>query len=62
MRPKSKGVTRDLGMTVRLRIHAMVAPGEAYRVRIAVADVDDANFDSALFIKEGSVRTISPQP
>lgn len=48
------------GMTERLRLHAFVKPGESHRVRIVVADVDDADFDSGLFLKEGSLRTVDP--
>jgi hypothetical protein len=52
------------GMTVRLRIHAFVTPGPAHphRLRIAIADVDDDFLDAALFIKEGSIRTLPPAP
>ncbi|MDB6072323.1 MAG: putative exosortase interaction protein [Verrucomicrobiales bacterium] len=50
------------GMTVRLRIHAFVTAGQNHHVRIVIADVNDARLDSALFIKEGSVRTVPVVP
>jgi hypothetical protein len=50
------------GMTIRLKIHALVTPGQTHRVRVVVADTKDWEYDSALFIKQGSLRTISPQP
>ncbi len=58
------------GFTHPLRIHAFVTPGDPYRVRIVIADVDgvsddsfeDDRLDSGLFIKQGSIRTIQPTP
>lgn len=50
------------GTTVALKIHALVSPGSNYVVRIVVADVKDAKFDSAVFLKQGSLRSIAPQP
>jgi hypothetical protein len=50
------------GMTIRLKIHALVTPGQTHRVRVVVADTKDWEYDSSLFIKQGSLRTISPQP
>jgi len=50
------------GLTVRLRAHAFVTPNQLHRVRLVVADVGDDQLDSALFIGEGSVRTIAPSP
>jgi hypothetical protein len=53
------------GLTISLRVHAFVTPG-LHRVRIAIADVYttalDDNFDSGLFIKEGSIRSLVPTP
>lgn len=48
------------GMTVRLRLHAFVTPGETHHVRIAIADVDDARLDSGLFLEAGSLKTVDP--
>jgi hypothetical protein len=52
------------GMTVRLRLHAFVTPG-IHKLKIAIADRDgtgQGNYDSALFIRQGSIRTIAPTP
>jgi hypothetical protein len=49
------------GMTISLLLHAFVEPG-MHHVRIALADVDDAQWDSGLFIESASVRTVEPQP
>jgi hypothetical protein len=49
------------GMTVRLRLHALVTPG-VHSVRIVIADVDDGNWDCALVLREGSLRTVPPAP
>ena len=32
-------------------------PGEAYHLRITVADLDDDNFDSAVFLESGSLMS-----
>jgi hypothetical protein len=50
------------GMTIRLRAHAFVTPGESHHIRLVIADVDDAQWDSGLFIRESSIRTIVPTP
>jgi len=50
------------GMTIRLRIHAFVTPNTSHRIKLVIADVEDAAWDSALFIKEGSIRSITPTP
>jgi hypothetical protein len=39
-----------------VRVHRL------HRIRIALADVDDAQWDSGLFIESASVRTVEPQP
>ncbi len=49
------------GMSVRLRSHVFVSPG-LHHIRIVIADVLDDKYDSALFLKRSSVRSISPQP
>ncbi len=58
------------GLTVRVRLHAFVTPNQYHNVRISIADTDypEDDFshhgccDSAVFIKEGSLRTINPVP
>ena len=58
------------GMSVRLRLHAFVAPNAYHNVRISIADIDylsdtfdsHARIDSGIFIKEGSLRTVNPAP
>ena len=55
------------GMTIRLRVHAFVTPGDFYNIKIVIADTDGAGnhddfLDSALFISTSSVRTIAPTP
>jgi hypothetical protein len=61
--PANQGVQVEYdGMTIRLRIHAFVTPNTSHRIKLVIADVEDDQFDSALFIKEASVRTISPTP
>jgi len=55
------------GLTVRLRFHAFVSTG-THRVRFSIADTDYPYegvrgyglFDSALFIKSGSLKTTNP--
>jgi hypothetical protein len=53
------------GLTISLRVHAFVTPG-VHRVRIAIADVyttsQDDNYDSGIFLEEGSVRSLVPSP
>jgi len=57
------------GMTVRLRLHAFVSPG-MHKVRISIADRDfpntftfnQAQNDSGVFVRQGSLRTIAPTP
>ena len=55
------------GLTVRMRAHAFVTPGQLHRVRIVIADVSGVDFndhflDSGLFIRNGSLRTVTPTP
>ncbi|MBK1832905.1 choice-of-anchor L domain-containing protein [Roseibacillus ishigakijimensis] len=45
------------GMTIKLRSHVFVTPNQTYRMKFIIADVDDAQYDSALFIKENSLRS-----
>jgi hypothetical protein len=50
------------GLTVRLRSHALVVPNKFHHIRIVIADVDDYEMDSALFLQKSSVRTINVNP
>ncbi|MBP7513983.1 MAG: choice-of-anchor L domain-containing protein [Flavobacteriales bacterium] len=44
------------GYTVVLTARAVVVPGLMYHLKIAIADVNDGNFDSAVFLPEGAIR------
>jgi hypothetical protein len=44
------------GYSVVLTARAVVMPGMTYHLKIAIADVNDANFDSAVFLPEGAIR------
>lgn len=46
------------GMTVPISAGFRVAPKETYRLRIAIADAGDGNYDSALLIKAGSFTSL----
>ena len=48
-------VTQLDGYTVVLTAKAVVQPGATYHLKIAIADVNDANFDSAIFLPEGAI-------
>jgi len=48
------------GMTVTLRLHALVEPGQDYRLKIVLADLEDHFLDSAVFFKTASLRSINP--
>jgi hypothetical protein len=48
------------GVTVKLRLHAFVTPNETHKVRIVIADVNDARLDSGLFIERASLRSVDP--
>lgn len=43
------------GYTVVLTARAVVIPGSIYHLKLAIADVNDANFDSAVFLPEGAI-------
>lgn len=43
------------GFTVVLTARAVVVPGASYHLKIAIADVNDANYDSAIFLPEGAI-------
>lgn len=45
------------GYTTVLTAKAAVIPGAAYQLRIAIADMDDANYDSAVFLEAGSLTS-----
>jgi hypothetical protein len=63
VQPGNEGVRVEYdGMTIRLRAHALVTPEEMHHIRLVIADVNDAQYDSALFVKEGSIRTVVPTP
>jgi len=44
------------GYSVVLTARAVVEPGMAYHLKIAIADATDGNFDSAVFFPEGAIR------
>ncbi len=50
------------GTTVLLRSHVLVKPSARHRIRFAIADARDNIYDSGLFVRKGSVRSINPQP
>jgi len=45
------------GYTTVLTAKAAVTAGATYQLRIAIADVDDANYDSAVFLEYGSLTS-----
>ncbi|MBK8339557.1 MAG: choice-of-anchor L domain-containing protein [Flavobacteriales bacterium] len=49
------GTQLDAYTTV-LTARAVVVPGETYHLKIIIADLDDDNFDSAVFLEAGSLR------
>ena len=51
-----QGTQLDAYTTV-LTARAAVVPGEVYHLRITVADLDDDNFDSAVFLEAGSLMS-----
>lgn len=48
------------GVTFKLRLHAFVTPGQTHKVRIVIADVNDAQLDSGLFLESASLRSVDP--
>ena len=42
--------------SVVLTARAVVMPGMTYHLKLAIADVNDGNFDSAVFLPEGAIR------
>lgn len=47
------------GETVLLTASSPVIPNRSYRIKLAIGDYNDSNFDSAVFIKGGSFTTTS---
>lgn len=47
------------GMTIKFKVHAFVTPG-LHRMRIIIADINDPRLGSAIFLKAGSLRSITP--
>lgn len=45
------------GETVLLRASSPVIPNRTYRIKLAIGDYSDSNYDSAVFIKGGSFTT-----
>ena len=45
------------GYTTILRAERRVIPCETYHIKLAIADVNDSNLDSGVFLEEGSFRT-----
>lgn len=50
------------GMTIKLRGHVLVEPGKNHRVKLVIADITDDQWDSALFVESGSIRTRVIEP
>jgi hypothetical protein len=50
------------GMTICLRLHALISPLQTHKVRISITDMKDTRFDSALFLKSSSLRTLALTP
>jgi hypothetical protein len=48
------------GVTIPLVLYVFVSPQSDHHIRIVIADVNDESRDSALFVREGSLRTIDP--
>lgn len=50
------------GLTIKLRGHVLVEAGVTYRIRIVIADAQDRQYDSGLFLQSNSLRSITPNP
>lgn len=50
----SSSVLNMRGYTVVMNASAQVTPGNAYRIKLAIGDYNDPDFDSAVFIEAGS--------
>ncbi len=49
------------GATLKLKLHAFVTPQETHRVKIVIADVNDGQLDSGLFMETASLKTVDPE-
>ena len=56
----SPNATQFDGFTVPLLVEVPVICGETYRIKIAIADANDENNDSAVFIEAGSFSSTPP--
>ncbi|MCP4696457.1 MAG: IPTL-CTERM sorting domain-containing protein [Gammaproteobacteria bacterium] len=45
------------GFTIALTAQVLVTPGTTYTLKLAIQDVEDSDFDSAVFIRAGSFTT-----
>ncbi len=45
------------GNTIPLNASAILVPNQPYRIRLAIADYGDSEFDSAIFVQAGSFET-----
>jgi hypothetical protein len=59
--PAPSGVEYN-GMVIRLRLHVLAESGETRRIVCAIADVDDDELDSGLFLQMASFRTRNVTP
>lgn len=50
------------GFTTLLRVEARVYPGQTYHIKIAIADVSDARYDSAVFLEANSFTSLPKDP
>jgi hypothetical protein len=48
------------GLTVALNCTSLVEAGEVNTMKLAIADTDDLQLDSWVFIQEGSLQSVSP--
>ncbi|WP_394907362.1 choice-of-anchor L domain-containing protein [uncultured Mesonia sp.] len=45
------------GYTKVMKASAQIVPGDTYKIELLIADSNDANFDSAIFLEAGSFQT-----
>jgi len=50
------------GMTTILKAESNVIPGEIYKIKLAIADVGDRIYDSAVFLEANSLKSYSSKP
>ncbi|MEM7018339.1 MAG: IPTL-CTERM sorting domain-containing protein [Pseudomonadota bacterium] len=48
------------GFTMVLQVQVAVTPGSTNTLKLAIADVNDASFDSAVLLREGTLTTVPP--